>query len=145
MIRLVLDPGVLVSAAIVGGGAPALILEAIREGRADLIVSERLLGELDGVLARPRFRKYLTVEQAQRFVAAIRRIAIVEDDVRTPPRVSRDPDDDYLVALARSAGAVALVSGDKDLTSLKDASPPVFTPRQTLDRLEEMDDNAGGR
>lgn len=49
--------------------------------------------------------------------------------------ISRDPTDDYLLALARFAGAAYLVSGDKDLTVLKDVVPPVLTPAAFLETL----------
>jgi predicted nucleic acid-binding protein len=51
------------------------------------------------------------------------------------PSVTRDPKDDYLVALAREAGADSLVSGDPDLTSLADPVLRVMTPRELLDLL----------
>lgn len=47
---------------------------------------------------------------------------------------SRDPDDDYLVALASSAGA-ALISVDKDLLVLA-GDFPVFAPRDFLVLVE---------
>ena len=37
----------------------------------------------------------------------------------------RDPDDSYLLTLARSANADYLVSGDGDLTSLNAPQPPI--------------------
>lgn len=46
--------------------------------------------------------------------------------------LSPDPDDDYLIALARVAGADYLVSGDRHLLDLADPDPPVLTPRQFL-------------
>jgi hypothetical protein len=49
--------------------------------------------------------------------------------------VTRDPGDDYLVALAQAANVDHLVSGDKDLTSLTAASPPVLSPAAFLDLL----------
>jgi predicted nucleic acid-binding protein len=55
-----------------------------------------------------------------------------------PPEVSPDPDDDYLIALARVAGADYLISGDRHLLDLTDPDPPVLTPRQFLDLLETM-------
>ncbi len=135
MIRLVLDPGVLVSAAIAPAGAPAQLLRAILDGAADLVVSPMLVDELRRVLVRPAFRRYLTVAQAGRYVDVIAGLAVLVQDSESIPRVTRDPDDDYLVALARVSGAVAIVSGDKDLTGLKDLAPPVLTPRQALNRL----------
>jgi predicted nucleic acid-binding protein len=59
-------------------------------------------------------------------------------DPADPPRVCRDPDDDYLVALSVAAGASALVSGDNDLLAVdRDrAGVEVLTPRQLIDRLD---------
>ena len=53
--------------------------------------------------------------------------AQLEPDPPNPPRVSRDPRDDYLVALAVSVGADAVVTGDDDLLDLSD--PPVSITR----------------
>jgi predicted nucleic acid-binding protein len=53
-----------------------------------------------------------------------------------PPAVTRDPGDDYLVALAVGAGADVLVSGDRDLTDVQVAGVSVLTPRAFLERLE---------
>jgi predicted nucleic acid-binding protein len=50
--------------------------------------------------------------------------------------VTRDPGDDYLVALAQAANVDHLVSGDKDLTSLAaTVSPPVLSTAAFLDLL----------
>lgn len=135
MIRLVVDPNVLVSAAIVPGGTSADFIRLILDGKADLIVCPHLLEELRAVLRRPKFRRYLSVEQADRYVILIERIARHEPDPADPPRATRDPNDDYLVALARTAGAQALVSGDRDLLNADGLPIPVFTPRQTITRI----------
>ena len=50
-----------------------------------------------------------------------------------PPVRSRDPGDDYLVALAAAARAT-LVSGDAHLLELRDAIP-VLSPREFPDTL----------
>ncbi len=52
-----------------------------------------------------------------------------------PARVLRDPDDDYLLALATSAGAEAIVTGDKDLLEHLDLQPPAITARQAGEQL----------
>jgi predicted nucleic acid-binding protein len=53
------------------------------------------------------------------------------------PGLSPDPDDDYLIALARIAKADYLVSGDRHLTAISNPIPPVLTPREFRDRLTE--------
>ncbi len=44
-------------------------------------------------------------------------------------------DDDYLLALARSAKVGVLISGDRDLTDLAETQPPIETPAQFSQRL----------
>lgn len=48
---------------------------------------------------------------------------------------TRDPGDDYLIALAH-AGSAVLVSGDHDLTEAGISEPPVLRPRQLTEQLE---------
>lgn len=47
----------------------------------------------------------------------------------------RDPDDDYLVALAVEHDIDALVSGDDDLQSLTKPPIPIWPPAEALRRL----------
>ena len=49
------------------------------------------------------------------------------------PAVSRDPNDDYLIALFRAAGADVLCCGDGDLAAVDDLE--VLSPRELLNRL----------
>ena len=135
MLRVVFDPGVLVSAVIAPTGPPAEALDAWRSGEFDLIVSPKLLDELEDVLLRPKLRAYASPEQASAYVDALAAEALPFDDPADPPRLAPDPDDDYLIALARAAGADLLVSGDKHLTDLADPPVRVMTPGDLLARL----------
>jgi putative PIN family toxin of toxin-antitoxin system len=135
--RLVVDPGVYVSAAISGTGAPAHLLETAIEGRVVLLVSPLLLAELRDVLARDKFRRWLSLQDAAVFVDAV---TLLADPVEDPPeetwtRVCRDPDDDYLVALAEATGATLLVSGDQDLLSVRRPGLDVRSPRDAIDAI----------
>jgi putative PIN family toxin of toxin-antitoxin system len=121
--RVVLDPGVLVSALISPSGTPAKLLEEARNGALELIVSPLLLGELEEVLAREKFRRYVDLDTVRDYIGLLRRDAVVVDDpAEDPPLRSSDPDDDYLIALAFSQKAV-LVSGDKHLLDLTGGAP----------------------
>lgn len=135
--RLVLDSGVYVSAAISGVGAPAQLLGAAIEGRIVLLVSTLLVSELRDVLSRPKLRRWLTLEDAQTFVEGVE---LVAEAVPDPPPdacagACRDPDDDYLVALAEVHAATLLVSGDKDLLEVDRPGLDVRTPRDALDAV----------
>lgn len=132
MVRAVLDPGVLIAAFISPHGAPAQLFALWIEGAFELVTSPGLIGELREVLRREKFRHYATEEEAETFVEAIGRLALVWRDPEDTPRVSKDPDDDYLVALAASASAI-LVSGDAHLTDLDEPERRVMRPREFVD------------
>ena len=131
--RVVLDANVLVSAAISAAGPPPQIVAAWIGGRFELVASPLLLEELRDVLDRPRFRRWVSTATAANFIDGLTEDADVIDDPPAQPGLSPDPDDDYLIALARAAQADYLVSGDRHLLDLADPDPPVLTPRQFLD------------
>lgn len=133
MARAVLDPGVLVSALITPTGSPAKLLLAARAGSFELIVSPQLLDELDAVLRRDKFRRYIDLEGVAAYLDLLRRDAHLAADPETPPPIRcTDPDDDYLIALAHRQNA-ALVSGDSDLLELAERIP-IFSPAEFLAR-----------
>ena len=135
MTRAVLDPNVLIAAVISPQGLPAGCLRAHGEGRFELVVSADLLAELSAVLLREKLRPFLTVEQGNRLIEALARDATVADDPAAPEPVSRDPRDDYLVALARGASAHVLVTGDEDLLELEFDDLKIVSPREFLHLL----------
>jgi putative PIN family toxin of toxin-antitoxin system len=114
----VVDPNVFVSAQVSSLGHPARIARAAEEGVFELVVSERLLTELRDVLLRPRFRRYMPESEVEDLISDLRTAGIVVKEGEIERIVPEDPKDDYLVALAREAGAEYLVSGDPHLTSL---------------------------
>ncbi len=137
--RAVLDPNVLVSAVLSSEGPSAGLLRAARDGRLNILVSPKLLTELGDVLRRDRFRRYLSTAEVTRYLDALDRIATTVDDPEAAPPVSRDPDDDYLVALAERHQVDMLVSGDKDLTGLSLPGLRVYAPRVALDIVARGD------
>jgi putative PIN family toxin of toxin-antitoxin system len=115
-------------------GAPARVIQAVGERRVTAVVSEHLLDELAAVLVRPKFRRWVSVEDALAFVEALRNHAGVHGPPAPSRQPARDPDDAYLVALAEATDAV-IVTGDDDLLAAG-LTPPAITPRAMLDRLE---------
>jgi uncharacterized protein len=134
--RAVLDPGVLVSALISPTGTPAKLVARSREGDLELIVSPHLLDELEGVLRREKFRRYVDLEGVEAYLDLLRHdAALAADPEGSSPLRSADPDDDYLIALAHANGA-ALVSGDKHLLDLAH-QPPIYSPADFLAAFDE--------
>jgi putative PIN family toxin of toxin-antitoxin system len=104
VIRAVVDPGVLVSAFIGRRGSVGdRIVRAWRSGKVELIVSQLLLDELSGVLARPKFARAARDGRAVDFVGALRAGATMVEDPPGEEDITRDPKDDYLVRIARSS------------------------------------------
>lgn len=132
MRRVVLDPGVLVSALITPTGAPAKLLEEARAGGLELVVSPLLLGELEEVLGREKFRRYVDLDTVRDYVQLLRREGLLSADPEGPPLLRcADPDDDHLIALAHDRSAV-LVSGDGHLLDLAARGAPILSPADLL-------------
>lgn len=138
MTRVVIDPSVLVSA-LIGkpGSAPDIVVRAFIDDRIEVVVSPLLIAELRRVLARPKFRRYIDQKSATEYLTRIQRHAHTAGDPTNVPTVTRDPDDDYLVALAKQEHADAIISVDLDLLDAGLTDPPVQTPRQLADTLTE--------
>jgi uncharacterized protein len=135
-VRAVVDVNVLISAALSANGPSAEILRASRDGLFELVVSEMLLAELRRALGYPKLRKRIPPDKAAAFTNWVADHAILaEDPPDAPPVGSRDPDDDYLLALAISRRAY-LVTGDQDLLVLSD-DLPILTPAQFAAKLRE--------
>lgn len=136
--RLVLDTNVVVSA-LIWRGTTYQLLEAVRRRTemVQLFSSEALLVELDEVLNRQHLSKPLAaigrtpIEVLADYAQAVE--IVIPDHV---PQVSRDPDDDQVLACAIAARADAIVSGDKDLLDLKNYQGiPILTAKQAVDRV----------
>ena len=96
-----------------------------------------LLAELGDVLGRAKFRPYVTVGEAVAYVEPIAHEGTIHDDPPPPEEpLSADPDDEYLLDLARAAAADVLVSGDSHLLVLRDVVP-VVTPAEFLATLAQ--------
>jgi len=91
----------------------------ISDKKITLIFSLELLEELVEVTRRRKFRKYFSLNEVERLLLTIRKIAtfvVVTSDVN----VCRDPKDNFLLALAIDAKATHLITGDKDLLILEE-------------------------
>lgn len=134
--RAVVDVNVLISGVLSARGSSAEILRATRDGVFELVVSEMLLGELQRALAYSKLRKRIPPEKAAAFTNWVRDHGSFAEDPEDPPPVgSRDPNDDYLLALAISRQAY-LVSGDPDLLVLGEELP-ILTLAQFVAKLRE--------
>lgn len=141
MRRLVVDASTLTSgvASRHGGGAPWLLLLALLDFEFEAIVCPRLLGEFEDALGNRYFQERFDAGDLEGIVANVAEVATSYGDPTRVEPLLRDPDDDYLVALARESGAEAIVSGDKDLLDHPGLEPPAIGARSACELLGLLD------
>ena len=114
--RVVLDTNVLVSAALSPVSPPGQVLDYLM-GSGTLIISAGTFLELKTVILRPRFRRYMSLEESGEFLASLLRSS-VPIEVTHSITACRDPKDDKFLELAVSGNATHIISGDRDLLAL---------------------------
>ena len=113
--RIVLDTNVLIAAFVARGQCHELVEHAVRNHV--LFTSEFILDEFRGKLTE-KFR--VPQDEAEETLALSRlRMRLVEP-VPLPRQISRDPDDDQVLATAVAATADCLITGDSDLLEIGD-------------------------
>ena len=136
--KLVVDTNVLVSA-FLWQGTPGRLIELAAEKEIQLFTNRALLDELAATLVKKKLAKPvvatgLTVEQMLR---NYRRLATLVTTRQLAQLVSRDTDDDSVLACALAVSADQIVSGDDDLLVLKYFQGiPIATPAQALRVIE---------
>ena len=139
--RVLVDTNVLISILLKPseGGSVRALFHAFVAGRFTLLLPEWLIDELtNSVQTNPRLAKRISITQLNRFTALLREAAEQIAEIETPiPVVSRDLDDDYVLAYALVGNADYLVTGDKDLLALEGliAGLEIVTPAQFVEIL----------
>ena len=114
--RVVVDTNVLVSRLLLADSIPA---QAVREARrkGTLLVSEATMQELADVLARPRFDRYVSIEDRKQLLRLLARVAEFVPIVNQV-RECRDPKDDKFLEVALNGRADLILTSDRDLLVL---------------------------
>jgi putative PIN family toxin of toxin-antitoxin system len=134
--RVVVDASALLSASVAAPDTPlALLLGAVRSGTVEMVVCNHLLDEVRRGLESRYFRERISDEEREGILDGIVHVALSMAYPACPPSIVRDPKDDYLIALAKDAGAMAIVTGDRDLLHHDGLEPPAITPREACVRL----------
>jgi putative PIN family toxin of toxin-antitoxin system len=136
-VRAIIDTNVFI-AGLLWRGSPHVLLEHARAGTLTVISSSTLIAELADVLGRAKFAAILskTSTSLERTIAEVRQLAELIDPPPLERPVCRDSTDDHVLALALSANADMVVSGDDDLLVLRSfANIPIVTPADAVQRL----------
>lgn len=135
--RVVLDTSVLISA-LFWRGASHGILKLAENKKIETCASPEMLEELQGVLERPKFKKFInrrrtsvqelmlkTIELVSIFLTAAKPEDIIEG--------LEDQDDVMFLHLAECSSASYLVSGDKHLLKMKNwKNTKIVSPAQFI-------------
>lgn len=136
--RLVVDTNLLVSA-FLWQGTPGRLIELAAEKEILLFTSRALLDELAATLGKKKLAKPVlaTGLTADQMLRNYRRLATLVTARQLAQRVSRDADDDAVLACALAARADLIASGDDDLLTLKHfRGIPIAAPTQALPVIE---------
>lgn len=109
------------------------MIELAADKEVQLFTSRALLDELAATLAKKKLAKYVAATglTAEQMLANYRRIAKLVTARQLEQQVSRDADDDAVLACALAARADLIVSGDDDLLVLKTFNGiPILTAAQ---------------
>jgi len=136
MVRAVVDTNVIISGGIKPGN-PRKVWEIFKSGECRLVLSSLMFRELNEVLQRPKFHKFIKKEDRKEIILYLELFAEFVEPTETIA-ICRDPEDDHILSCALKAEVDFLVTGDKDLLALKSfRGIPIVKPREFLNRLRK--------
>lgn len=139
-VRAVLDTNILVAYALLGDAAirrQDAIRRCVERVREDggLTGSSETLAELEEVLMRPTFDRYVSAADRRGFLDRIRAETVLVEPAAVG-RLCRDPEDDMFLAAAVGGAVPWLVTVDRQLLSVRRAGETrVLRPERFLDAL----------
>ncbi|MEO8147724.1 MAG: putative toxin-antitoxin system toxin component, PIN family [Bacteroidia bacterium] len=116
----VLDTNIWVSY-IISGKIEHLVAVALTK-QFTFLTCENLIEELEDVLNRRKFRKYISTEYVIEAIIIHKKISKYFY-IENPPSIVRDKKDDYLIELCKVGNASFIVSEDKDIQVLLSKIP----------------------
>lgn len=134
-VRYVFDTNVIISALLFENSKPAQALRyALANG--EVLLSIELIEELNEVLGRERFNRYVTSEAREEFLEALVERSVLVEIIENVQEC-RDPKDDKVLELALNGEAQYIISGDRDLLVLHPfRGVVVIAPDELLRRIE---------
>lgn len=126
--NVVIDTNVFLSGLFFGGN-PEKILRLWQNGEIEVLLSPELAAEIIS-----KTKKFNSEQKFLEEWAYILNYGTTHVLVKETVSLCRDPKDNMLLALAKQGHADYLITGDKDLLSLKTLTPTrILSPREFLD------------
>ena len=112
------------------------LAEVLCRRDVQVYVSEQLLNEIRTVIARPKFTDLISTETRYLFFEMVYDVCQMTDITVEAVTPIRDVKDVYLLSMAESVPVDYIVSGDKDLTDLREhAGIPILKYSELLAML----------
>ncbi len=123
---VVIDTNVWISGLLTRVGPPGQVTRQVVRTRQP-VFSTQTFEELEQRLWRPRFDRYISLEQRKELLADIESVAswVVVSPAIAAQKFCRDPTDDKFIHAALATEPAWLVTGDKDLLVLADSLSPL--------------------
>ena len=104
----------------------------------EVYVCEQELEEIRGVIAREKFDKLISDDTRYYFFEMVYDVCLFTDITVEAHSDIRDPKDIYLLSMAESVPVDYIVSGDRDLTDMKQhAGIPILKYTELIDMLNK--------
>ena len=112
--KIVIDTNVVISAVFFGGN-PQKIIEAVVDGDFHAFATPAIIEEYCEIVDEMVKRKQGRLNRLI-LLPLIEKLSVIE--AVSSIKISRDPDDDKFIECAIDAGAIYIISGDKDLLDI---------------------------
>ena len=133
--RYVFDTNAIISALLFTTSVPGQAFTRSLDN-GTVLISQPLVEELNDVLGRDKFNRYVKREERERFIdALVRELELVE--ITEVVQGCRDPKDDQILELAVNGNASWVVTGDNDLLVLNPfRGIQIVSPARLLELLD---------
>ena len=116
--RFVLDTNIIISSVLWPNSKPNLAFKKAQQ-LGIIIVSSSTWQELETVLFRPKFNRYITLEERESFLLDLSQTVEFILEISFVTDICRDPKDNKYLELAVNGQAECIVTGDQDLLILQ--------------------------
>lgn len=114
----------------------ASLADVLCRNDIQVYMSEQLLGEIQTVIARPKFNAIISSESRQAFVDMVDNVCHWTPITIQAKSPIRDIKDLFILSMAESVPVDFIVSGDKDLTELEcHAGIPILSYSEFLSKF----------
>ncbi|MBD2483396.1 putative toxin-antitoxin system toxin component, PIN family [Planktothrix sp. FACHB-1365] len=123
----IFDANIIISAVLLPESKPDLAIRKAQNS-GNILMSPEIWAELEQVLARPKFDRYISLEDRSKFLQDFFDTVILVMEVTEKIQECRDPKDNKYLELAVNGQADYIITGDADLLVLNPfREKPVIT------------------